>query len=48
LVCPKVLVCLDCGFSGFTTPATGLAILASNTTERKASRHQVGGIVLCA
>jgi hypothetical protein len=28
LVFPKVLVCLDCGFSRFTIPGTDLALLA--------------------
>ena len=32
---PKVLICLGCGFSRFTTPETELALLASSS--RKAS-----------
>ena len=28
LVFPQVLVCLDCGFSSFTTPASELSVLA--------------------
>jgi hypothetical protein len=28
LFLPKLLVCLDCGFSRFTTPETELALLA--------------------
>jgi len=30
-VFPKVLVCLDCGFSRFTVPGTELALLARGT-----------------
>lgn len=35
-VFPKVLVCLDCGFSQFTVPQADLALLASDSrnTER--------------
>jgi hypothetical protein len=28
---PKVLVCLDCGFSQFTAPKAALALLASDS-----------------
>jgi hypothetical protein len=31
LIFPKVLVCLDCGFSEFTIPESDLASLARNT-----------------
>lgn len=37
LVVPKLLVCLDCGFSRFTTPETALAQLASGTRTSEAS-----------
>jgi hypothetical protein len=30
-VFPKILVCLDCGFSRFTVPQTELALLARGT-----------------
>jgi hypothetical protein len=30
-VFPKVLVCLDCGFSQFTVPKAELALLASDS-----------------
>jgi hypothetical protein len=30
-VFPKVLVCLDCGFSQFTVPESGLALLAAGS-----------------
>jgi hypothetical protein len=30
-VFPKVLVCLDCGFSQFTVPKADLALLASDS-----------------
>jgi hypothetical protein len=30
-VFPKILVCLDCGFSRFTTPEDALALLAEAT-----------------
>jgi hypothetical protein len=34
-VFPKLLVCLDCGFSQFTVPVAELALLAKGTgTER--------------
>jgi hypothetical protein len=31
LVFPKILVCLDCGFSHFTAPEAALALLAEAT-----------------
>jgi hypothetical protein len=31
LLFPKLLVCLDCGFSWFTTPETELGLLAAGT-----------------
>jgi hypothetical protein len=31
LVFPKILVCLDCGFSQFTAPEAALALLAEAT-----------------
>ena len=31
LVFPKILVCLDCGFSRFTAPEAALALLAQAT-----------------
>jgi hypothetical protein len=37
LVFPKLRVCLDCGFSRFTTPETGLWLLAISTAASKAS-----------
>jgi hypothetical protein len=40
LVFPKVLVCLDCGCSRFTTPGTDLALLAGNNTRTEASTRQ--------
>jgi hypothetical protein len=40
LVFPKVLVCLDCGFSRFTTPETDLALLAERNTRTEASTQQ--------
>ena len=47
LVFPKVLVCLDCGFSAFTTPEAGLVLLASVTRARN-RLEKSGDIVLCA
>jgi len=40
LMFPKVLVCLDCGYSRFTTPGTDLALLAGNDTRTEASTRQ--------
>ena len=34
---PKLLVCLDCGFSQFTTPETELALLAGFTSAHETS-----------
>jgi hypothetical protein len=34
---PKLLVCLDCGFSHFTTPETELALLAGFTSAHETS-----------
>ena len=39
-VFPKLLVCLDCGFSRFTTPETELALLSAGTPTREASTRQ--------
>jgi hypothetical protein len=40
-VFPKLLVCMDCGFSRFTTPRTELALLAGSTPPRETSiRHE--------
>ena len=36
-VFPELLVCLDCGFSRFTTPKTELALLARGTAASEAS-----------
>jgi len=39
---PKLLVCLDCGFSWFATPETELALLARGTsTNRGSTRKRV-------
>jgi hypothetical protein len=43
-VFPNVLVCLDCGYSRFTTPETELALLASSsrkTTIPEQRNHHV-------
>jgi|HubBroStandDraft_6_1064221.scaffolds.fasta_scaffold94433_2 hypothetical protein len=40
LVFPKILVCLDCGFSRFTTPEPELALLATATPPSAASIRQ--------
>jgi len=49
MVFPKLLVCLDCGFSQFTSPAAGLALLTSGAGTREASSRQekADDIVLC-
>lgn len=41
LVFPRVLVCLDCGFSWFTIPGAELAQLASAATPSQSS-HKTG------
>ena len=41
LAFPKVLICLDCGFSRFTTPGTDLELLAGRNTRTEASTRQV-------
>ena len=50
LIFPKILVCLDCGFSAFTTPDTGRAILSAGTRTREALSRQerVGDAARCA
>jgi hypothetical protein len=40
LVFPNVLVCLDCGFSTFTTPKSDLALLAKAAPTSEASTRQ--------
>jgi hypothetical protein len=44
LVYPKVLVCLDCGFSQFTTPKTEVAQLTNCFSETTACCGEVGGV----
>jgi hypothetical protein len=41
-VFPKLLVCMDCGFTEFAIPETELASLASGMEKSKASRPQEG------
>jgi hypothetical protein len=50
LVFPKLLVCLDCGFSWFTTPKEELELLAMHTVTREGSCRQksFGEVALCA
>jgi hypothetical protein len=40
LLFPKVLVCLDCGFSRFTTPGTDLPLLAGRNTKTEVLPRQ--------
>jgi len=40
LVFPRLLVCLDCGFSWFTIPEAELAMLATRTPTSEASTPQ--------
>jgi len=39
-VFPKLLVCMDCGFTEFAIPETELALLASGMRKSEASRRQ--------
>ena len=48
LAFPKVLVCLDCGFSGFNTSGTDLALLAGRNTRTEASTRQRSVGTVCA
>ena len=50
LVFPKILVCVDCGFTAFTIQQAELAILASGTrtTEVPGQQKKIGEIVLIA
>jgi hypothetical protein len=43
LVVQKVLVCLDCGFSRFTTAAPDLALLAGRNIEASSGQESVRG-----
>jgi hypothetical protein len=40
LLFPTLLVCLDCGFSRFTTPKSELALLAEGTAGEGSTRHK--------
>jgi hypothetical protein len=40
LVFPKLLVCLDCGFSRFTTPESELALLARGMASEGSTRRK--------
>jgi hypothetical protein len=39
-VFPKLLICLNCGFSRFTTPASELALLAQVAPAKKSSNRE--------
>ena len=43
-VFPKLLVCLNCGFSGFMTPASELAVLARVVPTTESSTRQAGRV----
>jgi hypothetical protein len=49
LVFPKLLVCLDCGFSSFTIPEDELALLAMCSAKSDASTRKgaVRNVALC-
>jgi hypothetical protein len=49
LIFPKLLVCLDCGFSRFTTPEDELALLAMCSAKSDASprKGEVRNVALC-
>jgi hypothetical protein len=40
LISPKILVCLDCGFSYFTTPENELALLREVLFEKAVSSEE--------
>jgi hypothetical protein len=40
LISPKILVCLDCGFSYFTTPENELALLREALFEKAVSSEE--------
>ena len=39
LVFPQVVVCLDCGYSRFTTPETELAVLRTQTNKVRGAQE---------
>ena len=40
---PKILVCVDCGFSQFTVPKAELALLASDSPDSERVRMAAAG-----
>jgi hypothetical protein len=43
LIFPKLLVCLECGLSSFTTPENELALLAMGSPKSDASTRKAAG-----